>query len=64
MPLMFFCVNIDCLIKELGFENSVGNIVYTPTKYVLCSFGNSTKDEEQKSVTFTGACAYEIIPNG
>ena len=41
---------IDCLIKELGIDNSLGN----PTKEeildnhrsVLCSFGISTKDDE------------------
>ena len=48
---------IDCLIKELGIDNSVGNPTYTPTtltkeeildnhRSVLCSFGISTKDEE------------------
>ena len=44
---------IDCLIKELGIDNSQGNPAYTPTtltkeeilanhKSVLCSFGIST----------------------
>ena len=48
---------IDCLIKELGNDNSLGNPIYTPTnlmkeeildnhRSVLCSFGISTKDEE------------------
>ena len=48
---------IDCLIKELGIDNSLGNPTYTPTtltkkeildnhQSVLCSFGISTKDEE------------------
>ena len=48
---------IDCLIKELGIDNSLGNPTYTPTTHtkeeildnhrsVLCSFGISTKDEE------------------
>ena len=48
---------IDCLIKELGIDNSLGNPTYTPTtltkeeildnhRSVLCSFGISTKDEE------------------
>ena len=48
---------IDCLIKELGIDNSLGNPTYTPTTFtkeeildnhrsVLCSFGISTKDEE------------------
>ena len=44
---------IDCLIKELGIDNSLGNPTYTPTTHtkeeimdnhrsVLCSFGIST----------------------
>jgi hypothetical protein len=48
---------IDCLIKELGIDDSLGNPTYTPTtltkeeildnhRSVLCSFGISTKDEE------------------
>ena len=48
---------IDCLIKELGIDTSVGNPTYTPTtltkeevlnnhRSVLYSFGISTKDEE------------------
>jgi hypothetical protein len=48
---------IDCLIKELGIDNSLGNPTYTPMTHtkeeildnhrsVLCSFGISTKDEE------------------
>jgi hypothetical protein len=49
---------IDCLIKELGIDNSLGNPTYTLTtltkeeildnhRYVnLCSFRISTKDEE------------------
>jgi hypothetical protein len=48
---------IDCLIKELGIDNSLGNPTYTPTtltkeeimerhRSVLCSFGISTNDEE------------------
>jgi hypothetical protein len=48
---------IDCLIKELGIDNLLGNPTYTPTKLtkeeivenhrsVSCSFGISTKDEE------------------
>ena len=56
-----FCVckshYIDCLIKELGIDNSLGNPTYTPTtltkkeildnnRSVLCCFGISTKDEE------------------
>jgi hypothetical protein len=47
----------DCLIKELGIDNSLGNPTYTPTtptkeeildnhRSVLCSFAISTKDEE------------------
>ena len=49
--------NIDCLIKELGIDNSLGNPTYTSTtltkeeildnhRSVLCFFGISTKDEE------------------
>ena len=49
--------SIDCLIKELGIDNSLGNPTYTPPtltkkkildnhKSVLCSFGISTKDKE------------------
>ena len=48
---------IDCLIQELGNDNSLGNPTYTPTtptkeefldnhRSALCSFGISTKDEE------------------
>jgi hypothetical protein len=48
---------IDCFIKELGIDNSLGNPSHTPTtvtkdeildnhRSVLCSFGISTKDEE------------------
>jgi hypothetical protein len=51
---------IDCLTKELGIDNSLGNPTYTPTTHtkeeildnhrsVLCSFGISTKDEELDS---------------
>ena len=50
--IVFVCKShyIDCLIKELGIDNSLGN----PTKEeildshrsVLCSFGISTKDDE------------------
>jgi hypothetical protein len=54
---------IDCLIKELGIENSLGNPTYTPTTHtkeeildnhrsVLCSFGISTKDEELNLPSF------------
>ena len=56
---VFVCKShcIDCLIKELGIYNSLGNPTYTPTtltkkeilnnhKSVLCYFGISTKDEE------------------
>ena len=49
--------HIDCLIKELGIDNSLGNPTYIPVtltkeeildnhRSVLCSFGISTKDEE------------------
>jgi len=48
---------IDCLIKELGIDNLLDNPTYTPPtitkeeildnhRYVLCSFGISTNDEE------------------
>jgi len=48
---------IDCLIKELGIDNSLDNPTYTPItltneeildnhRSVLCSFGISIKDEE------------------
>ena len=48
---------VDCLIKELGIDNLLGNPTYTPTtltteeildnhRSVLCSFEISTKDEE------------------
>ena len=52
------CVNhIDCLIKEVCIDNSLGNTTYTPTtitkeeildnhRSILCSVGISTKDEE------------------
>ena len=56
--IVFVCKShyIDCLIKELGIDNSLGNLTYTPTtltkeeildnRSVLCSLGISTKDEE------------------
>ena len=57
--IVFVCKShyIDCLIKELGIDNSLGNPTYTPTiltkeeildnnRFVLCSFGISTIDEE------------------
>ena len=48
---------MDCLIKELCIDNSLGNPTYTSTtltkeailnnhRSVLCSFGISTKDVE------------------
>ena len=53
--IVFVCKShhIECLIKELGIDNSQGNPAYTPTtltkeeilanhKSVLCSFGIST----------------------
>ena len=56
---MFVCKShyIDCLIKELVIDNSLGKPTFTPTtltkeeimdnhRFVLCSFGISTKDEE------------------
>ena len=58
--ISFVCVNhiyIDCLIKKLENDNSLGNTTYTPTTVtkeeilynhmsVLCSFRISTNDEE------------------
>ena len=57
--IVFVCKThyINCLINELGIDNSLGNPTYTLTKltkeeildnhrFVLCSFGISTKDEE------------------
>jgi hypothetical protein len=57
--IVFVCKShyIDCLIKELCIDNSLGNPTYAPTtitkeeildkhRSVLCSFGISTKDEE------------------
>ena len=54
-PLTYHCVckshYIDCLIKELGIDKSLGSPTYTPQildnhRSVLCSFGISTKNEE------------------
>ena len=53
---------VDCLIKELGIDNLLGNPTYTLTtlmkeeildnrRSVLRSFGISTKDEELSTVT-------------
>ena len=53
----YVIVSADCLIKELGIDNSTGNLTYTPTtltkekildnhRSVVCSFAISTKDEE------------------
>jgi hypothetical protein len=52
--IVFVCKShyIDCLIKELGLDNSLGNPTYTPTTHtkqeildnhrsILCSFGIS-----------------------
>ena len=57
--IVFICKShyIDCLVKELGIDNSLGNPTYTSTtltkeeildnhRSVLSSFGISTKDEE------------------
>jgi hypothetical protein len=54
--IVFVCKShyIDCLINELGIDNSLGNPTYSLTKEkilnnhrsVLCSFGISTKDAE------------------
>jgi hypothetical protein len=56
-------VYVDCLIKKLGIDNSLGNPTYTPTtltkeeildnhRSVLCSFGISIKDEELDLLSF------------
>ena len=57
--IVFVCKShyIDCFIKELGIDNSLGNPTYTLTtltkeeildnhRSALCSFGISTKDEK------------------
>ena len=57
--IVFMCKShyIDCLIKELGIDNSLDNSTYTPTtltkdeilekrRSVLCSVGVLTKEEE------------------
>jgi hypothetical protein len=57
--IVFVCKShyIDCLIKQFGIHNSLGNPNYTPTTHmkeeildnhrsVLCSIGISTKDGE------------------
>ena len=57
--IVFLCKShyIDCLIKELVIDNSLGKPTFTPTTLtkeeildnhgsVLCSFGISNKDEE------------------
>jgi len=57
--IAFVCKShyVDCLIKELGIDNSLGNLTNTPTtltkeeildnhRSVLCSVGISTKDEK------------------
>jgi hypothetical protein len=50
--IVFVCKShyIDCLIKELGIDNSLGNHtkeeILDNHRSVLCSFGISTKDEE------------------
>jgi hypothetical protein len=57
--IVFVCKShfIDCLMKELSIDNSLGTPTYTPTtltkeeildnhRSVLFSFGISTKDEE------------------
>ena len=56
--IVFVCKShyIDCLIKELGIDNLLGNPTYTPTtltkeeildnhRSVVCSFGISNKDD-------------------
>ena len=57
--IVFVCKThyINCLINELGIDNSLGNSTYSLTtitkevildnhRSLLCSFGMSTKDEE------------------
>ena len=57
--IVFICKHhyFDCLIKELGIDNTLGNPTYTPTtltkeeiienhKSVLLSFGISVKDKD------------------
>jgi hypothetical protein len=57
--IVFVCKShyVDCLIKELGIDKSLGYPTYTPTTLTkeeilgnhmsaLCSFGISIKDEE------------------
>ena len=59
--IVFVCNShyIYCLIKELGIDNSLGNPAYNRTtltkeeildkhRSVLCSFGISTKDEDDE----------------
>jgi hypothetical protein len=45
--IVFVCKShyIDCLIKELGIDNSIGNPIYTPTTL--------TKDEIRVLTSFT-----------
>jgi hypothetical protein len=50
---------IDCLIKELGIDNSLGKPYIYPDdildnhRSVLCSFGISTKDKKKTGSTIT-----------
>ena len=72
--IVFVCKShyIDCLIKELGIDNSLGDPTYTPTtltkeeildkhRSVLCSFGISTNDEELDLPHSTGFLNYTSI---
>jgi len=63
---------VDCLIKELGIDNSLGNPTYTPTaltkeeildkhRSILCSLGISTKDEELDLPYSTGFLTYTSV---
>ena len=75
LTMLFLCVNhnyIDCLIKELGIDNSLGNPTYTPItltneeildnhRSVLCSFGISIKDEELDLQSYTGFLNYTSV---
>ena len=76
--IVFVCKShyVDCLIIEIDIDNSLGNTTYAPTtltkeeildnhRYVLCSFGTSTTDEELDlpslySIPKLHKCAFDI----
>jgi hypothetical protein len=71
--IIFVCKShyIDCLIKELGIHNSLGNPIYTPTtlakeeildkhRSVLCSCWISTKYEELDLPSLYWLVLYQI----